>query len=109
MTQDQNAVRYTTSWYAPVFLGAALGLALVSLYLWGAGAGNPEWGSYWRIRPVLVITLAGAGGGFFYYLMAPLRRQGGWLLALGIILGLLGILVALWLGFVLGFNGTYWN
>ena len=48
-------------------------------------------------------------GGLFYYYMDHLRHQGGWKKAAAIFLSLAGYLVAVWMGTVLGLNGTYWD
>jgi hypothetical protein len=58
----------------------------------------------------VVVTLAGAAGGaFFYFLMDRLGSRGGWKKALAITLSLLIYVVGLWMGTVLGLAGTLWN
>lgn len=89
--------------------GAAIGLALISLFFISGGAGDPSWGKYWMIRPLIIVPLAGAGGGLFFYLLEQMAHRGGWMRFLALFLGVLGFIVALWLGSVLGLNGTYWN
>jgi hypothetical protein len=71
---------------------------------------KPEWGKFWMVRPFLIITAAGAlGGGVSYYLMDHLRSMGGWKTVLAYLLSIIGYLIALWLGAVLGLDGTLWN
>ena len=90
-------------------LGTGIGLVLISIFLLSAGEGNPAWPRFWMVRPLLVVPLAGAVGGLFYHIMDPLRRLGVsgkiWAAALS----LLAYLVILWLGTVLGLDGTWWD
>lgn len=89
--------------------GAAIALILIVIFLLRAGEPNPEWGKLWRIKPLIIVPLAGASAGVFYYLMDHFRQQGGWKKVLVNILSLMVGIIALWLGTVLGLNGTYWN
>ncbi len=89
--------------------GAMPALVLVLLFLSGTGEPKPDWGPYWMLRPLVVVPIAGAMGGVFYYYLEHLRAMGGGMKVLAIIFSLIGYIIAIWLGFVLGFNGTYWN
>jgi hypothetical protein len=68
-----------------------------------------EWGKYWMIRPLVLTPIAGAMGGLFYYFMRYLSATGFINRILAVIIGLLGVAVALWLGFILGLDGTLWD
>ena len=92
-----------------VLLGTAIGLAVISFFVFGVDHPDPEWGEYWRIRPLIVTPLAGASAGVLYHLMSYVRRQGGWLTIVGWLVSILGYMIALWLGIVLGLHGTMWN
>ena len=89
--------------------GACIGLVLIALFLAGAGKPNPEWGKLWMIKPLLMLPFAGAMGGLFFFLMDRFRSQGGWIKIVANIASLVVFLVGLWMGFVLGLNGTMWN
>ena len=89
--------------------GAGIALILISLFLLGAGEPNPEWPKFWMLKPLLVVTTAGALGGLFVYNMDPLRSLGGWRKILAILISLLVYLVVLWLSAALGLNGTMWD
>jgi hypothetical protein len=90
-------------------IGAGIAVILISLYLGGVEA-EPEWGKFWIIRPIIFFITAGAGGGLFTYGMDYfLGYKGGWSKALAISLSLIGFIIALFIGFVLGFDGTLWN
>jgi hypothetical protein len=89
--------------------GAGIALMLIIIFLLGVDEPKPEWGKLWMLKPLIVVPLAGAAGGVFYYFMDHLRYQGGWRMVLAIILSLIGYIFALWIGTVLGLNGTLWN
>lgn len=89
--------------------GAGIALVLIALFLISAGQGNPEWPKYWQVRPLLVVPLAGAVGGMIYYYFDYLRIEGGWKRFGADVMSLLIYFIGLWLGFVLGLDGTMWN
>lgn len=90
-------------------LGALIGLLLISLFLLGTGEPNPEWGRAWWIKPLLLVPFAGAMGGMFTYFVSQQNLQSDWAKIVGMMISLLVFIVGLWMGFVLGLNGTYWN
>jgi hypothetical protein len=87
-------------------VGGVTALLLVLLFLAGAGESDLNWASLWWIRPIVIVTLAGAMGGSWFYFMChhmisnKLPR---------IIVGALGYIILIWMGTVLGFVGTLWN
>lgn len=92
-----------------MLVGAGIGLILISFFLLSADYVDLDWGKFYMIRPLILVPMAGAMGGLFYHLMDELRSQGGWRKTLAIILSLIVYIIGLWLGFVLGLDGTYWN
>ena len=112
MTQTNNLLTQPINWISlgkRMILGALIALILISIFLLGAGEPNPAWGKLWMIKPLIIVPLAGSMGGVFYYLMDELSYQGGWRRILTNILSLIVFIIGLWLGTVLGLNGTYWN
>lgn len=103
-TQPDQAV----SLAKPILIGAVVGFILISFFVFGAGEPNPEWGKLWMIKPLIMVPIAGAMGGAFYYLM-ELASRGGLNKTVAIILSLIVFMIALWLGIVLGLNGTMWD
>lgn len=89
--------------------GAGIALILITAFLLAAGEGDPAWPKFWMIRPLIIVSLAGASGGGFYYFMDRLRHQGGWKKVLAFILSLIVYLFVLWIGTVLGLDGTWWD
>lgn len=90
-------------------VGAAIGLVLISLFLLSAGEGNPEWGSLWMIRPLIVVPLAGAMGGLCHYFLVHFSSLIGVNRVIALIVSVVVYLIGLWLGTVLGLASTMWN
>lgn len=94
----------------PVLLGAGIALTLITAFLLQVRFPKPEWGQLWMIKPLIIVPLAGASGGVLFYFINNLRSyQSGWRKALAIIFSLIVYLFTLWIGTVLGLNGTLWN
>jgi hypothetical protein len=112
MTQNNNLSgqpNQPVSLVKPILLGAGIALILISFFLFGAGEPNLEWGKLWIIKPLIMVPLAGAMGGAFYYFMAYLSFRGRLKKTVAIILSLIVYIIVLWLGTVLGLNGTMWD
>ncbi|WP_256003544.1 hypothetical protein [Pedobacter deserti] len=88
---------------------ALVGLIVVSIFVIGAGEGNPAWGKYWRIKPLLLTPTLCAIVGLCYDITQPLRDIKGWRGNVLFILSLLAMLVGLWMSLILGLNGTMWD
>ncbi|MET0393820.1 MAG: hypothetical protein ABW019_11800 [Chitinophagaceae bacterium] len=93
----------------PILTGAGIALSLIVVFLLGVNNADPAWGKYWMIRPLLIVPLAGAGGGLFYYLMDRWRPRFGWNRIVVIIVSVIAYIIGLWIGTILGLDGTYWN
>lgn len=89
--------------------GATVGLILISFFILGVDNPNPDWPRLWMVKPLIVVPLAGAIGGLLYHVINPLRLQPGWKRIAANMLSLMIFLIVLWLGTVLGLNGTMWN
>lgn len=89
--------------------GAAFALMLITIFLFGAGESDPAWGKFWMIRPLIMVPVAGALGGAFYYFMDNMRYRGGWRKILAIMLSVAVYLFVLWVGTILGLDGTWWD
>lgn len=110
MTPENNLSEHlhSKSLKIRVIGGAVIGLALMGLFLAGVES-DPAWGTYWKLRPFLIVPVAGAMGGAFLYFLEKSGSEGGWKKILCTFLGLLGYVLALWLGTVLGLDGTLWD
>jgi hypothetical protein len=91
-------------------LGAGIALVLITIFIFAGGDPNPgSWPKLWFIRPLIVVPIAGAMGGVFYYLMDNLRYQGGWRKFLANLVSLIIYIIGLWFGTIAGLAGTLWN
>lgn len=91
-----------------ILVGAAIALLFIAAFVFPA-EGNPAWGKLWKIRPLIVVPLAGAAGGAIFYFLRHSAYQGGWKKILVTIAGVLVYIFGLWVGTVLGLDGTLWN
>lgn len=92
----------------PMMLGAGIALFVISFFIFGSET-NPDWGKLWRIRPLIITPLAGAAGGAFYYFLDQLSFKGRIKKTVAVISGLIIYIIGLWLGIVLGLDGTLWD
>jgi uncharacterized protein YacL len=92
-----------------MLLGAIIGLILISSLLYSVKNPNPDWGTLWFIRPLITVPLAGALGSLFFYLKDFIASQSIWKRILVMPISLIAFIVALWVGIVLGLDGTLWN
>ena len=92
-----------------IVLGAGIGFIFISLFLIMADGVKPEWGELWMIRPLVIVPLATALSPVFYTFMDPWRARGGYQRVLVNLLSLFVFLFSLWIGTVLGLDGTYWD
>jgi hypothetical protein len=108
-TNDSTSQPPQASLGKRMLIGAWIGLLLISLFLLTAGEPDPEWGTLWRVRPLIVVTFAGAMGGLCNYLIMRFHNQFGVNRIIAMMLSGIVFIVGLWLGTVLGLDGTYWN
>jgi hypothetical protein len=89
--------------------GAGIALVLVVIFLLMLSVGDIDYG-VWVFLPMITVSVGGALGGIFYYLMDPLRYQGDWKKALANICCILVYFMLLWLSLVaaLGVTG-HWD
>jgi hypothetical protein len=112
MTQKNNLLGWEldfSSLRTRMLIGAGIALALTTIFLVTAGEPNPAWPKLWRLKPLVIVPLAGAMGGLCFYFMTQVFFPSGWRKILAVIVSVVIYLIGFWLGFVLGFNGTYWN
>lgn len=93
-----------------ILIGAGIATALILFFLITAGEPNPEWGKFWRIKPLIIVPLAGAfGGGLFHYILQYIGGQKAWTRIVALLIGTIAFVFTIWIGTVLGLNGTYWD
>ena len=89
-------------------IGGGIAMVIILFLIVGAES-RPEWPEYWRIRPLIITPLAGALGGACFYVANQFFQSYGLNRSLSLIITSLGFIIALWLGTVLGLDGTMWN
>ena len=90
-------------------IGGAIGLILISFFLYSADEADSAWNRFWFIKPLIITPIVAAMGGAFHYYIEWLFAANRWNKAFAFLIGMLGFVVALWLGSVLGLDGTYWD
>lgn len=108
MTQNNLTTQPQASFVKPMLIGAGIALMVILFFVLGADNPNPAWGKYWMIRPLSITPTAGAVGGAFFVFM---NYQGyrGFNRTLAILLSIVVYVIGLWLGVVLGLDGTMWD
>lgn len=99
----------TASLVKRMLIGGGIALVLISFFLSGVDEPNPAWPKLWWIRPLVIVPLAGAVGGAFFYYMEHISKSGGVARVLAVIAGIIVYIIGLWMGSVLGLDGTLWN
>lgn len=112
MTQKDNLTKQPqneASLAIPMLIGAGIAFILISIFLFSVNNPEPAWGRFWMVRPLIMVPLAGAMGGVFYYFMNYLSSTKGFNKTVAILLSFIVYLIGLWLGSVLGLDGTLWD
>jgi hypothetical protein len=91
-----------------IIVGGGIGVLLISLFLIPSEA-KPEWGPLWMIRPLIITPLAGALGGLANYIILHYYNIVGIHKWIARILSIIVPAIGLYLGFVLGLDGTMWD
>jgi len=89
--------------------GAAVAFGVISFFLFSVNSPDPSWPANWRARPLLVTPLAGAAGGAFLYFVTRFKGASRTVRSGLMVFGILSFVIALWIGVVLGLDGTMWN
>lgn len=99
----------STSVIKRMLIGFSIGLVVISFFIFSVDAPNPEWGKWWRVRPLIITPLASSFGMLVFYLKDIVRPQSTVMKILVFLVSVVGFIIALWLGIVLGLDGTLWN
>ena len=92
-----------------MLVGAAIGLSVISLFIFPIADPDPAWGKLWMIRPLIVVPFAGAMGGLCNYFILHFHNQFGVNKIVAIIVSFIVFLMGLWMGIILGLDGTLWD
>lgn len=92
-----------------MFLGALIGVIIISFFIFSVNEPDPNWGKYWIVRPLIIVPFVSAFGILSFYLKNILHFKNRWKILITIAISSLFFLIALWLGIILGLDGTLWN
>ena len=92
-----------------MLFGAFIGFVIISVFVFGVDNPNPHWPANWRIKPLIVTPVVAAFGMLSFYLSEIIGVKGDWPKVVLFFISAVLFLIALWLGTVLGLNGTMWN
>ncbi|HEY3403736.1 MAG TPA: potassium transporter KefB [Ohtaekwangia sp.] len=91
-----------------MLVGAAIGFGVIAFFIFPTNP-DPAWSRYWMIRPLLIVPFVGALGGLCnhllirFYFLVGLTKTKAWILSVVI------FIIGLWIGIVLGLDGTLWD
>src|SRR5688572_6235876 len=110
MTQSNSSISpsHQTSLGKRMIIGAGIGLSVILIFIIPSDE-NPTWGKLWMIRPLIVVPFAGAMGGLCNYYILKFHSLVGLNKIVAIILSAVVFLFGLWVGIVLGLDGTLWD
>jgi hypothetical protein len=91
-----------------MLVGWGIGLLVISVFVVPT-VPDPAWGKFWMIRPLIITPLAGAMGGLCNYYIIRFHERVGVNKILAIIVSALVFIVGLWMGIILGLDGTLWD
>lgn len=111
MTHTDNSINEGFQGSLPirVIVGAMIALCVIGFFVFGVDDPDPAWGAYWRIRPLVVTPLAGAMGGLCNFFIMKFHKRVGVHKAVAAIISIIVFIIGLWLGIVVGLDGTMWD
>jgi len=89
--------------------GGIIGLAVISLFIFPISDPDPAWGEHWRIRPLIITPLVSAFGFLSFFLKDYIQPRSDAGKIVVFLISAMAFAVALWMGTILGLNGTLWD
>lgn len=90
-------------------LGYLIALGIIISLLLSVNQPKPEWEKYWYVKPLIITPFVGSIGGLGFYFINTFDTQTNILKFFRIILSIIIFLFFLWIGTILGLDGTLWN
>lgn len=109
MTTSNNVITVDRALIIRMLVGAGIALVIILALVLSVDELPPTWHKTWWVRPLVITPLAGAAGGLFFHFMFMLGKEGTWKKIVVTLIGIIGYVIALWMGTVLGLAGTMWN
>lgn len=98
-----------TSIVTKMLVGAVIGFIVISLFVFGVDNPNPAWGENWRLRPLVVTPLVSALATQALFLKYMIRFETKIMNDLLYLFSFVLVFIGLWLGIILGLDGTMWD
>lgn len=92
-----------------ISFGFAVALAFIGFIVLSVDQPKPEWSEYWFVRPLIVTPIFGAFGGASCYLINTLSIKNSFIKLLRILSSIIVFVFFIWMGTILGLDGTLWN
>jgi len=92
-----------------LLFGAVLGFILISFFVFGVDNPNPDWGDNWKIKPLIITPLVVAFGTLALYLKYIIQFQTKIMNDMVYLFSIILFIISIWMGIILGLNGTMWN
>lgn len=92
-----------------LILGYLIGLGIISSFVFTVNTPDPAWGQNWWMRPLVITPLATACGSLAFFLVDFVKPQNIFGKIICYLLSSFAFVISLWLGIVLGLDGTLWN
>jgi len=90
-------------------IGYCIALICISLLIFSVANPNPVWGKNWFVKPLVITPIVGAIGGISFYIINCISFKNEALKFARIVISILVFLFYLWIGTILGLDGTLWN
>ena len=100
---------YKRSFIKIVLLGFALGLFIASMLIHNVSFPKLSWGPNWYIKPMLVLSFVASIGSIPFYFANQYEASNHSKKILAYLGATLFLLFFIWIGIILGFDGTIWN
>lgn len=92
-----------------ISIGALIGFAIIAVFVFSVDQPKAAWGTYWKLKPLILTPMITAFGGGLFYLIEQAFIRNKWSKGWALVIGAIAFIISLWLGIVLGLNGTLWD
>ncbi|WP_130734599.1 hypothetical protein [Flavobacterium sp. J27] len=89
--------------------GAIVALIIILLLIFSVPNPNPTWGKVWFVRPLVVTPFITSIGGALFYLINTKKTAFKFINLMLFLFSVFILLFFLWIGTILGLDGTLWN
>lgn len=91
-----------------LLMSFAIGFFVITMMIFPIQNPKPEWGENWKIKPLIIVPLMSVIGSIPFYFTLIRKFKSSSNKFYSTIAAILLFLICLWLGIILGLNGTLW-